>query len=105
MCPHLCLLVQRAGRAACTPGSEALFIYMVESWVAEQSVNQQSRSYIKDPDAPLKTRSVGGSKGGGKGIQWVGMASVAFAKSVSCLRVEILTYLGDGSGNHGENYH
>lgn len=103
MCPDLCSLIQRAGRAARTPGSEALFIYMVESWVAEKSINQQSSAYIKDPDTPLRTWSAGNLKGQGKGVQWVGMASVAFAKSVSCLRVEIIRYLGDNSGNHGEN--
>jgi len=97
MCPDLCSLIQRAGRAARTPGSEALFIYMVESWVAETRVNQCSAEYIEDPDTPVQIRSVG------KGKQWVGMASVAFANSTSCLRVEFVKYLGDKSGDYGEN--
>ena len=31
------------------------------------------------------------------------MATVAFAKSTSCLRIELLNYLGDESGDHGGN--
>jgi len=70
---------------------------MVESWVAETRVNQDSDAYTKDPDTPIQIRSVG------KGKQWVGMASVAFANSTSCLRVELIKYLGDTSGDCGEN--
>jgi len=105
MCPDLCSLIQRAGRAARTPGTQALFIYMVESWVAEKRVDQQSSTYIKDPDTPVQIRSVGNSKGKGKGKQWVGMASVAFANSTSCLRVEFVKYLGDKSEDYSENCH
>lgn len=111
MCPDLCSLIQRAGRAARTPGTEALFIYMVESWAAETCVDRESDIYIKDPDTPVKIRSVGNSAGRGKGKgkdkgkgkQWVGMASVAFANSTSCLRVEFIKYLGDNSGDYSEN--
>ena len=95
MCPDLCSLAQRAGRAARTPETEALFIYMVESWAAEQCVDQQSNAYAEDPDTPLRIRPVGK---GSKGKQWVGMASVAFATSTACLRVELIKYLGDKSG-------
>lgn len=102
MCPDLCSLIQRAGRAARTPGTEALFIYMVESWVEEQRVDTRSSAYLKDPDTPVQIRSVGNSKSKEKGKQWVGMASVAFANSTSCLRVEFAKYLGDNSGDHGE---
>ena len=62
-------------------------------------IDQQSAAYVKDPDTPV--RPVG--KGKGKDKQWVGMASVAFAKSTSCLRVELMKYLGDKSGDHSEN--
>ena len=70
---------------------------MVESWVADRHVDQHSGTYTKDPDTPIQIRSVG------KGKQWVGMASVAFANSTSCLRVEFIKYLGDKSGNYSEN--
>ena len=99
MCPDLCSLIQRASRAARTPGAEALFIYMVESWAADEDIDQQSNAYIKDPDTPVQIWSAGG-----KGKQWVGMASVAFANSTSCLRVEFTKYLGDKSGNYSEDY-
>lgn len=94
MCPDLCSLIQRAGRAARIPGTEALFIYMVESWALEQRVNQKSAAYIRDPDTPMRIRPA--MKGSG-GVQWVGMASVAFATLKSCLRVELIKYLGDES--------
>jgi len=105
MCPDLCSLIQRAGRAARTPGTEALFIYMVESWVAEKHIDQLSSTYIKDPDTPIQARMVGNSKSKGKGKQLVGMASVAFANSVSCLRIAFAKYLGDNSGDHSEDDH
>ena len=73
---------------------------MVEDWAKGEHVDQQSSTYIKDPDTPV--RSVGK---GGKDKQWVGMASVAFANSTSCLRIELMKYLGDKSGDHGENGH
>lgn len=95
MCPDLCSLIQRVGRAARAPGTEALFIYMVESWVTEEHVDQRSKAYVNDPDTPVRIRSAGK---GAKGKQWVGMASVAFATSMSCLRVEFTRYLGDRSG-------
>lgn len=77
---------------------------MVESWAAERHVDKQSGIYIKDPDTPVQIRSVGNSKGRERGKQWVGMASVAFANSISCLRVECVTYLGDNSGDLSENF-
>ena len=98
MCPSLCSLIQRAGWAACTPGTEGLFVYMVESWVKGERINKQSTAYVKDPDTPV--RPVGKGK---KDKQWVGMALVAFANSTSCLRVELMEYLGDKSGDHGMN--
>ena len=73
MCPDLCSLIQRAGCAAHTPGTEALFIYMVERWVAEKCVDKQSGAYVKDPDTPIQIRLVGKSKGKEKGKQWVGI--------------------------------
>ena len=105
MCPDLCSLIQRAGRAARTPGTEALFVYMVESWVADVCVDRQSAAYIDDLDTPIRTRSVGNLKNKEKGKQWVGMASVAFANSTSCLRVELMRYLGDESGDCSERNH
>jgi hypothetical protein len=102
MCPDLCSLIQRAGRAARAPGTEALFIYMVESWAADVHIDRQSATYIDDPDTPIRTRSVGNLKSKEKGKQWVGMASVAFANSTSCLRVELMKYLGDESGDCSE---
>ena len=73
---------------------------MVEDWAKGEHVDQQSSTYIKDLDTPVC--SVGK---GGKDKQWVGMASVAFANSTSCLRIELMKYLGDKSGDHGENGH
>ena len=98
MCPSLCSLIQRAGRAARAPGTEALFIYMVENWVKGEHIDKQLTAYVKDPDTPV--HPVGKGK---KDKQWVGMASVAFANSMSCLRVELMEYLGDKSGDHGTN--
>ena len=99
MCPSLCSLIQRAGRAARAPNTEAIFIYMVEDWVDGVDVDQESAAYIADPDTPVRPVT----KGKGKDKQWVGMASVTFAKSTSCLHVELLNYLGDKSGEHGGN--
>ena len=65
----------------------------------EKHVDKQSSTYIKDPDTPVLIRSVRNKE---KGKQWVGMASVAFANSISCLRVELLKYLGDKSGDCGK---
>ena len=84
-----------------TPGTKALFIYMVEDWAKKESIDQRSTNYLKDPDTPV--RFLGKGKKGKKGKKWVRMASVAFANSISCLRVELLKYLGDKSGDHGEN--
>ena len=72
---------------------------MVEDWVDGVDIDCQSAAYIKDPDTPV--RSVG--KGKGKDKKWVGMASVAFAKSTSCLRVALMKYLGDKSGDHSKH--
>ena len=49
---------------------------------------------IKDPDTPVLVRSIGKMKE----KQWVGMASVAFANSTFCLRVEFMKYLDNKSG-------
>ena len=73
---------------------------MVEDWADGEHVDKQSTAYVNDPDTPV--RVVGK---GGKDMQWVGMASVAFANATSCLRVELINYLGDKSGDHGENGH
>ena len=54
MCHSLCSLIQRAGRAARTPGTEALFIYMVESWVKGERIDKQSTAYVKDPDTLVR---------------------------------------------------
>ena len=70
---------------------------MVETWVAGTRVNQNSSTYIEDPDTLVQIRSVG------KGKQWVGMASVAFANSTSCLRIEFIKYLGDKSGDYSKS--
>ena len=78
---------------------EALFIYMVESGVAERCVDRESSVYIKDPDMPVLVRSIGNKKE----KQWVGMASIAFANSTFCLRVEFMKYLDDKSGDHSKN--
>jgi superfamily II DNA helicase RecQ len=102
MCPDLCSLIQRVGRAARAPGTEALFIYMVESWATEEHIDRDSNDYANDPDTPVRIRSVGK---GSKGKQWVGMASIVFATSTMCLRVEFIKYLGDKSGEHREDFH
>lgn len=75
---------------------------MVESWVEKKQVDQKSSAYIKDPDTPTRIQS---ARKKGKGKQWVGMASVAFANSPLCLRVELLKYLDDKSGNCSEDVH
>jgi len=67
--------------------------------VRGERVDQQSAAYIKDPDTPVRF------VGKGKDKRWVGMASVAFANSMTCLRVELMKYLGDKSGDCGENDH
>lgn len=63
-----------------------------------EEVDQRSATYLKDPDTPVRP-----VRKGKKDKQWVGMASVAFANSTSCLRVEFTKYLGDESGDHGAN--
>ena len=98
---HLSLKVRveySCGSVEYTTACSTLFIYMVESWVKGEHINKQSTAYVKDPDTPV--RPVGKGK---KDKQWVGMASVAFANSTSCLRVELMEYLGDKSGDHGTN--
>ena len=95
MCPDLCSLIQRVGQAAHAPGTKALFIYMVKSCVTEEHVDQRSKAYINDPDMLVQIQSAGK---GAKGKQWVGMASVAFVTSMSCLHVEFMRYLGNRSG-------
>ena len=67
---------------------EALFIYMVESWVAERCVDRESSMYIKDPDMLVLVRSIGNKKE----QQWVGMASIAIANSTFRLRVDFMKY-------------
>jgi hypothetical protein len=76
---------------------------MVESWAAEKDIDKQSIMYLDDPDTPVWAWSVGSAKGKEKGKQWVGMASVAFANSTSCLRTELIKYLGDKSMDFSEN--
>ena len=99
MCPDLCSVIQRAGRAARTPGTEALFVYMAEKWAADKRIDQQSNVYVEDPDTPVRICSAGNLKS----KKWVGMASVAFVNSQSCLRREFAKYLGDKSGDCGKN--
>src|SRR5579872_297384 len=90
MCPDLCSLIQRAGRAARAPGTGAVFIYMVENWATEKYINRRSHAYINDPDTPVQVRTAGQPKSKPS----VGIASVAVANSTICLRVEFMDYLG-----------
>jgi hypothetical protein len=71
--------------------------------VADLHIDRQSAAYIDDPDTPTWPQPVGNSKSKEKGKRWVGMASVAFANSMSCLHVELMKYLGNESGDCSEN--
>ena len=74
---------------------------MVESWATEVSIDQDSAAYVQDPDAPVTTQS--SRKRAKVGRLSIGMASIAFATSASCLRLEFIKYLGDKSGDHSES--
>lgn len=45
-----------------------------------------------------------GTGKGPKGIKWLGMALIALALLKTCLCVELIKYLGDKSGAHGEKH-
>lgn len=67
----------------------------------EIDVNRDSDAYVQDPDAPVTIQST--RKKAKVGRSSIGMASIAFATSASCLRLEFIKYLGDQSGNHSKS--